>query len=545
MTSMRDRLQAIAQVNPWMLLIPATLFTFLFSGFIPIFNNNIYHTPILLKTYDLPQFTDDPFVQSLRHYSSGFWMIFAGVGNVVDVKLFLVFWLLVTHLAFLCACLHLAQSLGLRDNRQGNLFLLVICCSPLLYGIAVGGGGMMIDYFTHSELANASLLLGLSWGLRGRYGWAAVAVCITFFLNAFMAIWMLPPLGLLAAYQLWYGQLGWRRFLTDGALGSIAGSVFLIIPLLNILQNPELAAPPTFSYSAFLWAFFPYHFFLSSLSVTELSTIGVTIAALFFSVRLHGPHAGPLLMVSIGAFGIVLLAGTLPLITDSRMMLNLHLLRGFVLVAMLCAISLAIVVSRWLTLPADGSRFVLGVLLFAGLLGSGFGLSLAVILLLLDRDLGGRPSFEALLSGRIARVGAVSLLALSVAFSAMRANIVLHKTQIEAQDMVMWGQLGTWAKQATSPDAIFFVPEEGAAAFSLASERQLWFVVKYGAAVMWSPSYFPIWESRHVLPPGRSFLDRLKDAARGRIDYVAIPCDDTVTQLPVHRQDGICVYKLT
>ncbi len=77
--------------------------------------------------------------------------------------------------------------------------------------------------------------------------------------------------------------------------------------------------------------------------------------------------------------------------------------------------------------------------------------------------------------------------------------------------------------------------------FSLTSQRQLWFDGKYGAAVMWSPSYYPIWKERRSIPVDRAMIDR-KPAG---IDFVAIPCDDTITQPPMHSQDGICVYKLT
>ena len=73
----------------WMLIAAVTVISFLYSGYSPVFNNNIYHIPLLLESYDLPQFSGDAFIQSLRHFSSGFWILFAGAGQVVGVKLFL------------------------------------------------------------------------------------------------------------------------------------------------------------------------------------------------------------------------------------------------------------------------------------------------------------------------------------------------------------------------------------------------------------------------------------------------------------------------
>ncbi len=201
-SAFRQRLSHILDLPHWILIAAVTVISFLYSGYSPLFYNSIYHIPLLLESYDLPQFSGDPFVQSLRHFSSGFWILFSGAGHVIDVKLFLTVGLVVTRLAFFMAALHLASSFGLRDRRVLNLFLLLLCVSQWTYGYTAGDGGILLNYFTHSELANASLLVGLSFALRQRYGAAAIATCLTFFLNAFMAVWMVPPLAMLAGYQL-------------------------------------------------------------------------------------------------------------------------------------------------------------------------------------------------------------------------------------------------------------------------------------------------------------------------------------------------------
>lgn len=537
---LRDRLLRLTEVAPWIYLVPATLLSFAFTGYIPVFNNNIYHTPILLQTYELPQFANDAFIQSLRSFSSGFWILFAGAGHVVDVELFLGVWLFVSHLAFLAACLHLAGSFGLHDNRQRNLFLLIISCSSLVYDMAVGGGGLMIEYFTHSELANASLLLGLSYALRRRYGPAAVFVCVTFFLNAFMAIWMLPPLGLLALCQLFRRTLAWQRLLIDGLLGSLAGSVFLVLPVRNVLQNAGADGPLDFSYSAYLTDYFPYHFFLSSLSTNELATLGLSMVVLLMTLRLQGNEARELMAVGIGAILVVALSTVVPLVTDSRFVLNLHLVRGFVVVQMLLAVSLATLAVRWLTVETMRARFALGLALFVGLLGSSVGLALAVVLLLWDWSLGGRPAFEPSFSRKIAKVCLFSLLAILP----IRAAGVWYAATVETSAVRLWERVGVWARQQTPSDAVFYVPESGAAVFSMVAERQLWFVPKYGAAVMWSPSYYPIWRERAAQTRGTPSPEHLEQVSAGAIDFVAADCSRPTARPPVHQDAAICVYKL-
>jgi hypothetical protein len=533
-------LSQILDLPHWMLIAAVTVISFLYSGYSPVFNNNIYHIPLLLESYDLPQFAGDAFIQSLRHFSSGFWILFSGTGHVVGVKLFLTVGLVVTHLVFFGAALHLAGSLGLRGRRTLNLFLLILCVSPWIYGYTAGDGAILLNYFSHSELANASLLMGLSYALRQRYGAAAVATCLTFFLNAFMAVWMVPPLALLAGYQLISGQIALRRLVVPAAIGLVAGSPLLILPLHNILQNPEIGGLSLFSYQQYLWDFFPRHFFLWSLPPKQLGVTGIQIIVLLLSVRLLGASSRAVLMIVLGMLSVLVLGVLAALVTDSRMILNLHLIRSFVMVAMLLAISVAVVAARWILDPAESPRKTLGLGLAAALASGKVGLLIALALFLIDLSKT-PPALNGLLASRKARVYVSYLLGFCLVAGMLGSGIKQWAFQQNTAMQETWEKIGRWANVATPAEAVFQVPAEGSLGFSLTSQRQLWFDEKYGAAVMWSPSYHAIWRERRSNPADRSMIER----KRPGMDFLAIPCDDTVTQLPVHREDGICVYKLT
>lgn len=537
--SFTQRLSQILDVPHWMLIAAVTVISFPYSGYSPVFNNNIYHIPLLLESYDLPQFADDAFIQSLRNFSSGFWLLFAGAGQVVGVKLFLTLGLVVTHLAFFVAALHLAGSIGLKGQRERGLFLLLLCVSPWVYGYTAGGGGILLNYFTHSELANASLLMGVSFALRQRYGAAAIAACLTFFLNAFMAVWMVPPLALLAGYQLMTGQIALRRLLVPSVIGLIIGAPLLIVPLHNILQNPEVGGASVFSYQQYLWEFFPFHFFLWSLPPRQLAVTGVQILALLLSVRLLGASSRAVLMVVLGMLSVLALGVLAALVTDSRMILNLHLIRSFVMIAMLLAISVAVVAARWILDPESPYQ-TLGLGLAAALAGGKVGLLIALVLFLIDLSKI-PPALNSLLASRKAQVYLACLLGFCLVAGMLGNGMRQWAFRQETMQQEAWEEIGRWASVATPADAVFQVPAEGSLGFSLTAQRQLWFDGKYGAAVMWSPSYYPIWKERHSIPVDRSMIDRRLPG----MDFLAMPCDDTVTQLPVHREDGICVYKLT
>jgi hypothetical protein len=544
-TQICTKIRPVGDISPWAFLVPATLISFLFSGYIPLTNNNIYHIHILLQNYDLTQFSDDPFVQSLRNFSSGFWILFAGAGRYINVKVFLGIWLFITHLAFLAAGLHFAQSLGQRENRQLNLFLLLLCCSPMAVKYTVGGGGLMIDYFTHSELANATLLFGFSVALRGRYGWSAVAVCVTFFLNAFMAVWMLPSLVLLAAYQLYSSRISARRFLADGAIGLVIGSVFLIAPVLNILDNPEVSGSGGFSYQGFLWAFYPDHFFFSSLSINKLVFVAASIITLFLTISHHGRQSGGLLMLSIGAVVLLIIAAIVPIFTDSRLILNLHLVRGFLVIAMLTTVSLAIVASRWVTAPTSSYLAPLGLVLFGGLLASKYGIILAGILLILEYFFRYNKIFAIVIRWNLTKIVAWIFLVACVAILPIRSQATLSDSWKQTRLSWAWERVGVWADRSTSAGTVFQVAQDGAPSFSFTSNRKIWFDYKYGAAVMWSPSYYEIWKDRSRIKNKDVSNSELMASYRERnIDYLANYCDESVSEKPQYQQDGICVYKL-
>jgi hypothetical protein len=535
-----QRLSQVLDLPHWLLIAAATLISFLCSGYSPIFNNNIYHIPILLRSYDLPQFADDAFIQSLRNFSSGFWLLFAGAGHVVGVKLFLTLGLVVTHVAFFIAALHLAESIGLKEVRERSLFLLLLCLSPWVYGYTAGGGGILLNYFTHSELANASLLLGLSFALRRRYGPAAVATCLTFFLNAFMAVWMVPPLAFIAGYQLITGQITFRRLLVPAAIGLVVGSPLLLLPLRNILQNPEIGGLSSFSYRDYLWDFFPDHFFLQSLPPRLLGFTGVQILVLLLSIRLLGAASRAVLVLALGMLSVVMLGVLAPLVTDSRFILNLHLIRSLVMVAMLLAICVAVVAARWLLNPAQEMYKTLGLGLAVALVGGTVGLLIALVLFLLDlRKVS--PALKTRLDSSKERVYVSCLLALCLVVSLVADGKRQWGYQQKAVRQEAWEKIGRWANVSTPADAVFQVPMEGSLGFSLTAERQLWFDGKYGAAVMWSPSYYAIWKERRSVLVDSSPID-LK---RAGMDFVAIPCDDALTFVPVHREEDICVYRLT
>ena len=54
------------------------------SGFLFGTGPNVYHLPIVANLYDEPQYANDTFIQSLRYFFSGLWLLLRGSDRWID-----------------------------------------------------------------------------------------------------------------------------------------------------------------------------------------------------------------------------------------------------------------------------------------------------------------------------------------------------------------------------------------------------------------------------------------------------------------------------
>lgn len=548
--SVAERLSAtcarVSRSSPWLLAVPVTFLSFLLTGYVPIFVNNIYHIPIMLRLYDLPQFQGDPFVQSLRHYSSGFWLLIPGIGNVANSKIFLAVFLFINHLGFFAASIHLAKSLGYKENRQLNLFLVILLCSSLSVGVTVGAGALMLNYFSHSELANASLLFGFSFALRRRYVGAAVCTCITFFLNAFMAVWMLPSLALSATYQLASGRLQWKSFARDCVLGSAIGSIFLVAPVLNIVRNPAFGEALNFSYRQFLWDFFPYHFYIQSLSLMQWVKLASLVLTLFLTVGQHGEKSREFLAISIGALALLVIGSIVPLFTDYPLIMDLHLIRAALVIALLAPISVALVSTRWLLHPDSVLHARLGPILTGLLIVPVRFSALVVPLLLGDRLFARKSALARFAAPNAIKTASWLALALCACSVPLRSYLAIGDSLDQTQKNAVYERVGLWARRETPVGSVFLIKafdccETG---FEYTSRRRIYYTPMFGAAVMWSPSYYNVWNNRKFSTVDGTPMDLLANSRKSGVDYVVMGCTPSAGQAADYADSGICAYNM-
>lgn len=525
------------------------------TGYVTGLWNNLFHLPILAGLPGLPQFAHDPFIQSLPHYASGFWLMLAGIAPGDAAFPLLLGCAIGSRFLTMIGFLACADLIGIRDMRSRLPFAVLIAFSTMANGYAAAGaGGLFISYFTHSELANATILLTIWCAARGRFTAAFALNGVTVFLNAFMGVWTAVPLALIAILLLVRREIGWRTLLRRMALG-LAAFLILAAPVIrSILSNPEFGRPVDFDFVRFLSEFFPDHFLVRDLPGRSLIALAiVTAAGTTAAVALAKlERRAAFCLAALAGFVLLWLAGTvLPLLTAMPALLSLHLLRASVGIHLFGALATAALTVRWAQGPDEGKRRFWAPLLALATDASRFLLPVAIVIVPLARHRG------------IARLR-LDILAPLLFLAIWPVQIVLQARTNAAMrgQVATWRALGLWAESHSAPDALFLVPvanvrnpppvpvpdrtqqplSAGYEVFETFARRRIWVDAGSGGAVMWTPSYHHIWHRRllEVLAL-RDHPARMAYAKAHGIGFVIDGCDgDGISA----RIDGRCVYRV-
>ncbi|MCK1744561.1 hypothetical protein IVA80_28035 [Bradyrhizobium sp. 139] len=544
-------------VETFLVAVFASAISVLRTGFVFGLTSNLYHLPIVAGLYDEPQYHDDGFIQSLRYFASGVWLTLSGVEKYFDnvpLLFFVLFFLsrLVSFVGFLCC----ASLLGVTERRDKIVFSLILCFIAFLDGYSyAGSGGLFINYFTHSEMANGVALLAIYFAARGRFTAAVVAVGITAFINAFFAAWLLPPLALIGICHLS------QRKATIGAISSqVLIGLILCLPLLFVvlrgfLANPEFGHP--FDLANFLRQYFPGHVLIDSTSLGDIFGLsGVTLIgalALFWPKRV----APELRAAYLGAILVYLIGIVLPFVTGSPIILNLHLLRSSTVIHLLAALAIAALATNWLRRDREAAFLpACLVVLFVTFEGwAGLALVTAVLIFgLRTKAPGPAPSYQRTMGYLVLATAVLVAYPLAI-WSGVNFSRICNEAVSE------WTDIGKWARSNTPLTATFLTPIrpelDGRADVSIAdmaldrgsvfefvSHRRVWVDFKRGGSSVLTPSYYPVWRSRLTDVEGlNSSAERIAYASRNGIGYVIDICQGPAAGNGViHRTKRLCVF---
>ena len=526
--------------------------------------NNLFHLPIVAALYDEPQFAGDRFIQSLRFFSSGVWMLLDGSSRYVSPYwLFLVLDYLsrlLSFIAFLCC----ATLLGVGTTRQRVIFVVILCFSSLLHGYSYpGNGGLFVNYFTHSEIANGTILLTFYFAARGRFAEALALNGLTFFINGFMAIWAIPPLGLIAGLLLWRRELTLRSVLRRAGAGLAIGALFALPVLWNFGSNPDAGGKIGIDFRRFLLEFYPDHVLFMIASPRHMVALATATVYGFACLFFLGERAAEFRAALWGSVLLYAVGIVLPSFTGLPLLLNFHLIRSSAVIHMLVALASASLATTWLCGgDRDRSKFFGPLLLLADCTWRSF---LPIGLVAMAASVAARRSgWPRSLFRLDYAVGAVLLLFIWPRLTLQ--DVATNGTNSEQTGA--WMAVGEWARSTTRPDAVFLIPTErlpgettraaamadstafdpaqNAEIFEYASHRRVWVDFRRGAAVLWTPSYYATWWPRvSEVMALRTLADKVAYARRHGIDYVVDACPndaDDHSTVAAFRKDDLCVF---
>ncbi len=533
----------------------ATLVSLFIDGFEFGVHNNVYHVPYVLGWDRLPAFADDAFVQSLRYFTSAVWLLLRALCTEDNVQAVFLAAHVATRLATFAALAALVRQAGITDRAGLALVLGTLAVTPWMHGASiVAGHGMLINYFTHSEVAGPFLLFGLHCALQARWRLCAVFAALAFLANAFVGLWLLAMLAAWVAWQRRSVRLS--QFVVPALLfGLIAAPLLVWVSLAMGSRD----AAVDFSFAEYLRLYYPRHFFLDSSSAGRLGLLVACLLAGWSSSHLV-PN-GRFWRTVLGASMLLFAVGAVtPYFIDARLLFNLHLMRVDGVVQAVSLLLVACAAARILADPASLAwqrgalllavlmlfipwRFgmpAIAVLCLAVAWGRGVGaraqlrpwlwlLPLTTAMLALNWAM--RPTPASSLAVLVVAAGLAALwlarrplqsvprLHLAAVLGVTAASLagsqfeqrhatVLHamQEQEDPKDEADWTALAAWLRghpiagevlvPIEAPDRprdVYLISHN----FQLHARTPVWVDWKQGAAVMWSPQFFHRWAPRY------------------------------------------------
>jgi hypothetical protein len=559
---------------PGLLVIAAVgaVVSILTTGFMVGVRNDLYYLPIVRALYNEPQFAADSFIQSLRYFSAGPWILLKGAASRFDPYWILLGLNFLSRFLSFIGFLACADILGLRQRSERALFAALLCTTPLLRGQSLAGdGGLFINYFTHSEIDNGLTLILLFLLIRCWLASALIVNGLVFFINAFMGVWDAAMTIAVTGVLLLHREINLRNAAWRCSLGLMVAAILAVPVLMNVLENPDFGRHFDFDYVVFLEQFWPYHFIFRDIAGYE--KIGLVTLVVLGAVAFHAfGRPARLFLVAMAAFSTVYVVGIIaPYLTHSALVLNLHLLRVSSMLQQLAVLgSLALATSWWLSerpLYAKVSAPILVLALCTPIRMTSMqpainsAIACAVIGISCCRGQEFRAWIpEWLLNNRFnLRHAAAALVA--VGFAVIVANSVIKNERGQAW-LNEWIRLANWANANTRPADLFILPtwnflghpntEPGtveddailtSGEFEAVSHRSVWIDFRNGAAVMWSPSYYEEWQRRVAeVNSLTSFAAKVGYARTNGISYIVDVCTRYPAIKPVFSTQRLCVY---
>lgn len=555
--------------------IPFALISLWNCGFDFAINNNLIHIPYVLGLDSSPEFIKDQFYQSLKNFTSGVWPLLRLICNESNIYGVFLYSNFVSRCAAFLAILYFIRNNGLKSKIEMMFGLGLFAVTPWLRGVSViGGHGLFINYFTHTEATWPFILTALVFLQNRELVKTGAMVGISFAINAFVGIWLMliTPIAILYDRQT-YRVGAWVR----------AGAVFflfalpIVIWIAWVLIDGKTAEP--FSFMQYIRTFYPSHFLIETAKPSQLYVLLLLYVCGFLSCRFM-EQSRFWVGVQLGCLMLFVAGIPLPYLFDNKLIFNLHLLRSAGIEQFIAILLIGITGIKLLTRRVSSRSMMLGILIIAFTVfpyrSSSINITfimLALAMALVNPNSQSKVAekyrivsiFERLFQSNYIPVLLLILwfigttlhkgisinllikfilLALCMAmfldtiskglqykaifgilcFIMIVSSVLSIRERIQQKalhrtDKLHWQEFTQWVKDSDL-NGIFLlplnvpnIPFHPQDTFQLLARRIVWVDHKQGAAVMWSPSFHKQWMSRFIEMSSLTDSDQLRDYA--------------------------------
>lgn len=518
--------------------------------------NNVFHLPYVLNLTRLPEFRDDAFYATLNNFTSIVWPILRAVTTEANVEQVFSVANLASRIAAFAGLVSLARSAGLDRPLEVLLAMMVLTLTPLLQMFSiVGGHGMFIHYFTHSEVTWVFVFLSAGFLYADRIVLAYMMMGIAFSVNAFIGIWLfgMNTLVLFAVK---------RPFSVATFLKALAGFALFALPAALWIYFAVSGKHETvdFSYIDYVRSYYPKHFLIEAIEWKSMLKHLLLVCAGLLASQ-HLPQSRFWVALQLSALLLVIVGVPLPYLFDNRFIFNLHLIRAAGIGQALATVLIALAGVRLLLNREELAKRVIGAVvllslaileiriigmavlltsMLAALPGGGFaarfdrwgifrwievprkllaGLCVLLFVLALT-DFFSQYQLASIQGLKLTvSLGVFALLAFgqyrrtavgwSLAFLLLcyTATFCWHQVrsfeenqrfQLTLPVNQSWAELTSWIRNSRlhGPFLLPMDDNDHVDYFQLQSRRKVWVDWKQGAAVMWSPAFYWQWSTR-------------------------------------------------
>lgn len=290
-------------------------------------SNNVFHIPYVLDLASRPEFSDDAFYASLEFFTSVVWPPLRLVANESNLPALFEGVHLVSRVLAFAGLVFLLRVNGLSAFLGLATAVAALAVAPWLRGESlVGIHDMLPEYLTHTGLTWGFVFFALGFLQMGKHVASAAMIGIVFAINAFVGVWLLC----ISAFVLCFDRSSW----TARSLGRSAAAfllfafpalVWIALAIASARQAGEGAGYG--SYVEYLRLYYPQHFLIEAASARKLAGLAWLYIVGLLAAR-HLAAARFWTLVQVACLLIFLVGIPLPYVWDSRMLINLHLLRS-------------------------------------------------------------------------------------------------------------------------------------------------------------------------------------------------------------------------